>query len=376
MFISENSLFNNTFARVIFNIGINLIMKIIRIMKKKVFCMMVLCMGLFSSCDKEEIGFEKPIVPPIEEPSMSELPSIDDLIKVKIDDDIMATVGINDWRSIAYGNGRYVAVGGKAQGKAGYVTTSIDGETWSTPVIITNNPSNGSLDYLVSVIYGNGKFVAVGNADVNVNYTRVTTSTNGITWTTCTNVLSNDNTNYAQEIIFANGKFVLITSTEFITSTDATNWTRLSKFPNTAHSIACGDGKFVVGGNSGKIYTSTDGTTWTTFQMDNVGRNEHIYCVAYGNDIFNAISPKGVVYTSTDGITWTYKTTIKLPSSLDASWCEWSRLRFVNGLFIVVGGSPYKGQKMCAYSIDGANWTFIDELTGDGATNNDLCAVQ
>lgn len=36
-------------------------------MKKKVFYLMVLCMGLFSSCDKDNIGFEEPIVPPIEE---------------------------------------------------------------------------------------------------------------------------------------------------------------------------------------------------------------------------------------------------------------------------------------------------------------------
>lgn len=36
-------------------------------MKKKVFYLMVLCMRLFSSCDKDNIGFEEPIVPPIEE---------------------------------------------------------------------------------------------------------------------------------------------------------------------------------------------------------------------------------------------------------------------------------------------------------------------
>ena len=81
-------------------------------MKKKVFCVMALCMGLFSSCDKDDIVFEEPIVPPIEEPEKpSVIPSTDDLIRIKIDDDIMAIVGNGMWRSICYGNGRYVAVG-------------------------------------------------------------------------------------------------------------------------------------------------------------------------------------------------------------------------------------------------------------------------
>lgn len=73
-------------------------------MKKKVFYVMALCMGLFSSCDKEDIVFEEPIVPPIEEPEKpSVMPSTDDLIRVKIYDDIMAIIGSNNWRSIAYG---------------------------------------------------------------------------------------------------------------------------------------------------------------------------------------------------------------------------------------------------------------------------------
>ena len=40
----------------------------------------------------------------------------------------MAVVGTNGWNAIAYGNGKYVAVGAN-----GYVTTSTDGVNWTTP---------------------------------------------------------------------------------------------------------------------------------------------------------------------------------------------------------------------------------------------------
>ena len=41
----------------------------------------------------------------------------------------MAVVGTNMWNAIAYGNGKYIAVG-----DSGYVTTSIDGVNWTTPI--------------------------------------------------------------------------------------------------------------------------------------------------------------------------------------------------------------------------------------------------
>ena len=53
------------------------------------------------------------------------------------------------FRSVTYGNGRFVAVGDKV---AYY---SLDGETWVAM-------SGVSTAYLYGVTYGNGRFVAVG----------------------------------------------------------------------------------------------------------------------------------------------------------------------------------------------------------------------
>lgn len=352
-------------------------------MRKKVFCVMVLYMGLFSSCDKEEIGFEEPIIPPIEEPeNPSVIPSTNGLIRVKIDDDVMAIVGNGMWRSICYGNGRYVAVGDSVRtesnglnGRWGGATYSINGENWSTLISLAKGFGVGA--YIESVAYGNGKFVAVGNADVNVNYARVTTSTDGINWSDGNKLLPSTNVSSAIEIIFVDGKFYLLTSGEFLTSTNGVNWDKLSDGTAGSYSITYGNGVFVVGFD-GSVGTSTDGgITWTRYKV-NVIQNYYnrIHGVAYGNGQFTTVDENGCVNTSTDGVIWTHATTIELPSSLDAFWCEWSRLRFIDGVFIAVGGSSYKEQKMCAYSTNGVNWKFIDELTGDGFAYNDLCSVR
>ena len=75
-------------------------------------------------------GVFEPIEPPVEKSEiLTTPPSTEDLITIKIEDDIMAVVGTNTWNAIAYGNGKYVAVG-----LGGYVTTSTDGVNWTTPV--------------------------------------------------------------------------------------------------------------------------------------------------------------------------------------------------------------------------------------------------
>src|SRR5688572_20380769 len=78
----------------------------------------------------------------------------------------------NTWRSVAYGNGSYVAVSSDGSNR---VMTSPDGITWTTRTAAEANWWN-------AVTYGNGQFVAVGLTGTN----RVMTSPDGITWTTRT----------------------------------------------------------------------------------------------------------------------------------------------------------------------------------------------
>jgi len=131
-------------------------------------------------------GVFEPVEPPVEKPETPTMPpSTEDLITIKIEDDIMAVVGADDWEAIAYGNGKYVAVG-----MYRHIATSTDGTTW-TMQTIGSNLWNG-------IAYGNGKFVAVGLKGT------IAVSTDGITWSTSTRTPAYN----MKCLLFANGKFV------------------------------------------------------------------------------------------------------------------------------------------------------------------------
>jgi hypothetical protein len=99
---------------------------------------------------------------------------------------------------IAYGNGKYVAVG--LNGKMEY---SSDGVSWTLiPAGTGAGTSNvGTSGSLFAIAYGNNKFVAVGFAGV-MNY-----SSDGITWTAVTNNTFDVRIN---SIAWGNNKFVVV----------------------------------------------------------------------------------------------------------------------------------------------------------------------
>ena len=119
----------------------------------------------------------------------------------------MAVVGTNKWQDIAYGNGKYVAVGYN-----GYVTTSTDGKTWTTPKQVGTG-------YWNTIAYGNGKFVMIGGYSVS-------SSADGITWSTIQYIGSDVRASLG-DITYGNGKFVIAMWDGYITtSTDGETWTK------------------------------------------------------------------------------------------------------------------------------------------------------
>lgn len=113
------------------------------------------------------------------------------------------------WWSLAYGNGKFVAV------TYGYdiAAYSSDGITWeqSTLPISAN---------WTKVVYGNGKFVAIpyGSSSNIVAY-----STDGITWEQSTLPVRN---NSWKGLAFGNGKFVIIAASTQVAmySEDGITW--------------------------------------------------------------------------------------------------------------------------------------------------------
>lgn len=150
--------------------------------------------------------------------------------------------------SIAYGAGRFVGVG--------------------TDMVGTNNIyySNGSswtaidLNYsLHHVIYAHDRFIAVGS-DGSSNPI-VISSRDGSSWST--NLVPSGPTYVVNRIVYGGGRYVAIGNIDACYSEDGFTWSHyLSIVPPSIHGIAYGNRAFVSVGDNGLIYRSEDGIHW------------------------------------------------------------------------------------------------------------------
>ena len=234
------------------------------------------------------------------------------------------------WESVAYGNGKFVAV--TTSDVAAY---SEDGINWTQ----TTLPVSSGFS---SVAYGNGKFVAIAWGQKIAVY-----SEDGINWTQTTLPFSG----YWSSVAYGNGKFVAVgggNNPYFAYSEDGINWSLTGTVTNSYQwcSVAYGNGKFVAVGESDLVAYSEDGINWS---LGNLPINAKWTSVAYGNGKFVAIyTGNGGAY-SEDGINWTRITT--------ASSFQWESLVYGNGKFVAVANDSY-GRAM--YSEDGITWTHVN----------------
>ncbi len=223
------------------------------------------------------------------------------------------------WRSITYGNGLFVAVG---SGGTDAVMTSPDGYNWTA----RNSPVTSIWS---SVTYGKGLFVAVSTSGVSNQV--IMTSPDGITWTARTE----PSLNYWSSVVYGNGQFVAVSYTgtgdRVMTSPDGITWTsQVSAADNNWNAITYGNGLFVAVASSGasRVMTSPDGVTWTS-RTASAANSWGAITYAYG--LYTAVSFTGTgtrVMTSYNGITWVTRT-----SAADNSW---TGITAGNGLVVAV----------------------------------------
>jgi hypothetical protein len=224
-----------------------------------------------------------------------------------------------DWKCIAGGNNRFVAIRTGSNAAA----SSLDGITWTARTMPASRQWN-------AVTYGGGIFVAVaGNLDSGA------ISTDGTTWTSTTLPDIGDSTfNEWVDIAYGRRTFVAVSNS----------------------------GNFVATGvyNSG---TNTIG--WTGHIMDVIADSteKSWQSVAYGNNRFVAIANTGEVAYSFDGEFW-YPAT--LPTQDGSSLHNWRKIRYAQGVFFaigdtgarLVGGDETLGPTtFAATSFDGIVWT-------------------
>jgi hypothetical protein len=168
--------------------------------------------------------------------------------------------------SICYGGGLFMVV---TQGGASW--TSADGSTWTS---ISSAITSFNVNRL---IYAFGLFIQVGiGTTASPYYGAIWCSSNsGVTWT---RKGTNTGANRFKSICYGNGILVAVgdigsttASQPLSTSTDGLNWTTLTVLnsPSPAAQVAFANvifskGLFIAVGAGSVIWSSTDGLNWTT----------------------------------------------------------------------------------------------------------------
>lgn len=204
--------------------------------------------------------------------------------------------------SVAWGNGRYVAVG-----KVGNIVTSTDGLHWTNVLMAVD------FDF-TQVVFGNGVFVA-GNywyydpvrwlTNVGASYGTMSagvlfTSTDGLNWTLTPAPGGLPVTSLA----YGNGKFIASGSDQaFIyTSLDGRHWTPQVWQWLRAESVGYAGGRFFAACEY-DLYSSTDGAQWSPQGWFYLWVNAA--SLAFGQNRFvSSALWEGVSYVSDDGLTW------------------------------------------------------------------------
>jgi hypothetical protein len=246
---------------------------------------------------------------------------------------------------LAYGKGRYVAVG-ESYGLHGQLITSTDGINWSDPITITGD-SSATVD---SVSFVHDVFIASVESE-----NRIWISQDGLNWSPTSTPYLNFPIVY--QTIYANGLFVGAGGSAYygaiVTSYDGTNWLEKTISFASLRSVAYANGQYVVVGGGiqnsqgvnekpgGIILMSPDGTNWT--ELDRVTPSGGLTGVAYGNGRFVAVASDGTVFVSSDGTSWPLPTAPSINTAVNS-------VVFGNGQFVASGGNVVWS------SVDGISW--------------------
>jgi hypothetical protein len=210
-------------------------------------------------------------------------------------------------KSVAYGNNIYVSVG-----YYGAIINSPDAEQWkNVKTKADNNTYTGvtAPDSFMfnGVAYGNGRFVAVGNEGV------ILTSADGESWTQQESTVSASISDVSYLTFNGSDAFYALLKGKVLTSTDGLTWTSLTPTGLNSDSyltrVTVGNNgtKLAVGDDRGKIYSTTNGSTWTSAQpmQPNSAPSTGTNMLVWMKDRYFVSDPSAYIWTSTDLVNFT-----------------------------------------------------------------------
>lgn len=189
-----------------------------------------------------------------------------------------------------YAGGKFVAAGDK-----GTVLNSVDGITWSRSTTPSTTASYRAL------AYGGGRFVTVGFDGDTTAMAAAAYSVDGVNWTGAT---------FPAEPVpltcaaYGAGRFVGGSVTgRLYTSTDGATWSEVASPVNSLWlAAAFADNLFVISGTSGRLMTSPDGLTWNNRSVPSASS---LTSMTRHNGSWYVSAPAAELFTSADGIDWT-----------------------------------------------------------------------
>ncbi|MCX7747947.1 MAG: dockerin type I domain-containing protein [Clostridia bacterium] len=207
---------------------------------------------------------------------------------------------------IVWGNGKYVAVGG-------YKGSSTPSIVWgnlfiSTDLIFWQQGIGGELNLIHDITFGD-KFVAVGD------YGSVYYSKDGERWEG-TGIKYDGVRKHLRSIIWANGKYITVGDGCTAVSEDGINWTSMS-INFYLKDVAYNGKEYIAVGDNGIILSSVDGLNWEK-RFDQAGT--YFRTVLWAGDQFITAGQGGIIYTSPDGIAWSAAPSVCSDNLNDLIW--------------------------------------------------------
>lgn len=194
--------------------------------------------------------------------------------------------------------GGFVAIG-----QSGTVITSPDGVTWTA-----RTHGHGTTGFVAIATDGSTVLIGGGSAKI------ARSDDGGATWTTVT--ISAIGTSTIYNIVHVSGRWIVCSSNRRVsTSTDLSTWssTQLPESENSGNGnpyAATGTATcWIVGTVGGRIYRSTNGTSWTE-----VYDYEDYIALYYADASADTIAVLGanghLIQSDDDGLTWAHTTTL------------------------------------------------------------------
>lgn len=264
----------------------------------------------------------------------------------------MAKVKDTQWNKIVYGNGVYVAVGSNAtDSNAAYST---DGINWI--------PVNTTVYSIISLCYGNGKFIAWamgihGNASNSDGF--LGSSVDGKKWNfTKLGYYIDD---IKSDIIFAENKFVACGRNKLVEySTDGINWNSVIvvDYSMSYSKIVYGNGIyacFELTSTQVRYSMSSTGLNgnWNSGNLKSEHSMSYLTDIVFDGEKFVLLCGDNI-YTSTDLKTFT--------KVVNFDFGRMNALSYKNGLYVAVGMNDRNNNAYLAYSFDLTNWISMNPI--------------